>query len=135
MESKHIGIIAVIALVGFIVAVSGCTSSPSYSNGTNTSSPASASTSGSDGLVILSSNIVAGSYGEYDVIGQAVNNGSESMSYAEVNAKFYGADGSVLQSGIDNINDLGPGETWNYKIMFIGDGVPKSYKIAVGPSM
>ena len=34
----------------------------------------------------------------------------------------------------DNINDLGPGETWNFKVIYLGMGVEDvgSYKIAVG---
>lgn len=132
MKKSKYSIFGILGIIVLLVAVSGCTSNTNYTNGTNNATPASSSDSN---LVILNSKMTAGSYGEYDVTGQAMNNGSESMSYASVNAKFYDKSGNVLNSGLDNINDLGPGEKWNFKIMYMGDSAPSSYKIAVGSTM
>ena len=42
--------------------------------------------------------------------------------------------GHLPDKSPDNINDLGPGEAWNFKVMYLGMDVEDvdSYKIAIG---
>lgn len=60
--------------------------------------------------------------------------GGGEEGYAEVRVKFYDKEGAVIATFLDNINDLGPGEVWNFEVMYPGTDVEKvgSYKIAVG---
>lgn len=53
------------------------------------------------------------------VIGKAQNNGGD-LRYLEARAKFYADNGNVLSSGIDNITDLGGGDTWKFEVPFSG---------------
>ena len=87
-------------------------------------------------LTILESHKVIGEYGTVDVIGTAKNIGSSRISYGQINAKFYDKNGNLIGNGVTNINDLDPGETWSFKVMYLGtDGYTvASYKIGVGAS-
>ena len=70
------------------------------------------------------------------VVGTAKNIGGERISYGSVEVKFYDSEGILLGNGLDNINDLDPGETWKFKAMYLGSDAESvaSYKIEVGPS-
>ena len=128
---KKWGIIVGVLIIAAIVAVSGCTSNDNFKQSSNSSSSPSSGASG-EKLQILNHKMTAGSYGTYEVTGQAKNVGSSNLGYASIDVKFYDSQGNLLKSGLDNINNLGPGETWNFKAMYTGEGKPASYKIAVG---
>lgn len=51
------------------------------------------------------------------VTGEARNEGEE-LSYLEARVKFYDADGVVLASGTDHVNNVGAGETWAFEVVF-----------------
>lgn len=53
------------------------------------------------------------------VVGKAQNNGDD-LRYLEARAKFYAENGNVLASGIDNITELGGGDTWKFEITYSG---------------
>lgn len=59
---------------------------------------------------------------------------ASSLSYAEVRVKFCDKEGTLLDTSPDDINDLGPGEAWNFEVMYLGMDAEDvdSYKIAVG---
>lgn len=127
MERKTIvGLIAVVAIVA-VAMFSGCVEDPKYEEGAGT--PAE-----SKNLEILDHHMETGEFGNLIISGTAKNIGSSSLSYAEVRVKFYDKEGAVLDTSLDNINDLGPGETWNFKVMYFGMDTENvdSYKIAVG---
>lgn len=133
---KWIYILAVFAIAA-VVAVSGCTSgNDNFDNKSSDSSSSSStsSSSSSEPLQIVSHKMVSGGYGTYYVRGQAKNTGDKNLGYASVDVKFYDANGNLLDSGLDNINNLGPGETWNFEAMYLGEGKPSTYKIAAGSS-
>lgn len=50
------------------------------------------------------------------VIGHAKNVGTTALSYVEVRANFYDADGVMLSNWLDNTLDLPPGVTWEFNI-------------------
>lgn len=53
----------------------------------------------------------------------------QDLSYAQVDVKFYGKDGAVMQSGIANINNLKAGEKWNFKVYGPFEGTVANYTI------
>ena len=121
-------IVIVLIIIGIISAL-GCMESPEYSD--------SGSVSTGSEIEILEHHMETGDYGIINVVGQAKNTGSKSLSYAEIRVKFYDANDGLLDSSIDNINDLGAGETWNFKVMYLGldDEKVDSYKIAAGTTI
>ena len=127
MERKTmVGLIAVVAIVA-VAMFSGCVEDPKYEEGVGTPTE-------SKNLEILDHHMEIGEFGNLIIKGSAKNIGSSSLSYAEVRVKFYDKEGAVLDTSLDNINDLGPGETWNFKVMYFGMDTENvdSYKIAVG---
>ena len=115
-----------ISIVCAATLVIGCINSPEYGT-SNTMT-------GSSDLVILEHNPTTGDYGNLIVAGTAENTGSSSLIYAEIRVKFYDKNGALDSTSIDNINDLGPGEKWNFKVMYFGtsSGNVDNYKIAIG---
>jgi hypothetical protein len=127
MKRKTIlGLIAVVAIVA-VAMFSGCVEEPKYEEGAGTPTE-------SKNLEILDHHMETGEFGNLIIKGTAKNIGSSSLSYAEVRVKFYDKEGTLLDTSLDNINDLGPGETWNFKDMYLGTDTENvdSYKIAVG---
>lgn len=127
MKRKTIvGLIAVVAIVA-VAMFSGCVEEPKYEEGAGTPTE-------SKNLEILDHHRETGEFGNLIIKGTAKNIGSSSLSYAEVRVKFYDKEGTLLDTSLDNINDLGPGETWNFKVMYLGTDTENvdSYKIAVG---
>lgn len=131
--TKNWGLIFCVLLVASVVAVSGCTGNDNFNQSSNSSS-SSNSGSSDEKLQIVNHKMTQGSYGTYEVTGQAKNIGNTNLGYASIDVKFYDSQGNLLNSGLDNINNLGPGETWNFKALYTGEGKPASYKIAVGSS-
>ncbi|MBU4189687.1 MAG: FxLYD domain-containing protein [Candidatus Thermoplasmatota archaeon] len=90
-------------------------------------------------LEILESNMNE-EYGwaglEITVTGVAKNIGEEQLSWAEVKVKWYDANGTLLGTDTDSIQDLDAGESWNFEVPCIAYGFEEedvaSYKIAVG---
>jgi hypothetical protein len=70
-------------------------------------------------------------YGAPVVRGTAKNVSSSNLRYAFVKVKFYDAAGNVLDTLSDYIIDLGPGETWNFEVIYFGSRNVKNYKIGV----
>ena len=141
--------LAIVLIVLGTIAVLGCTESPEYSESGKVAAPSSERTESpeysesgkaaapSSELEILEHHGEIGEYGNLYVVGQAKNTGSKSLSYAEIRVKFYDADGNLLGSSFDNINDLGAGETWRFKVIYMGMDTEKvsSYKIAAGTTI
>lgn len=136
MKKYILGILGLVLII--VIASSGCTSNENFSNNKSsaTGTPDNNSASVSDSnLQIVSSKMISEGYGYYKVKGQAKNIGSETLGYASVDVKFYDKKGNLLDSGIDNINNLAPGETWNFEAYYYGDsGKPAKYVIAPGSS-
>jgi len=70
------------------------------------------------------------------IVGTAKNIGGRKISYGSVEAKFYDKNGYLLNNGLDNFNDLEPGEMWKFKIVYLGSDVSEvsTYTIDVGAS-
>ena len=61
------------------------------------------------------------------VTGQVKNNTDKNYSYVQIEIKMY-KDDTVLGSTLDNMNNLGPGETWQFKAL-ITDNECNKYTI------
>jgi len=111
------------------VSTSGCVEeSAKYSKSTPTT------TSQVADLEILEYHDEVDDFGLIHIRGKAKNVGSKALSYAEIRVKFYDVDGALLSTDIDNVNDLGPGEIWNFDVLYTGGEESKvaTYKISVG---
>lgn len=88
---------------------------------------------GGGNLVIESHRGFTSRYGNVGVRGTAVNEGDGEISYTQIEAKFYNARDTRIGSGMDNINGLGPGRTWEFECLYMGmDGDRvDSYKLEV----
>ena len=62
------------------------------------------------------------------ISGTIKNNTNRKYSYAQVTFGVYDKDGNKVDTALDNINNLGPGETWSFKAIstYTGGG---SYKL------
>lgn len=73
------------------------------------------------------------------VVGTAENVSDDELSYAAVEAKFYDSDDTVLDSFLDNVNDLGAGEQWKFDIQYpaMGDEASQvaDYEISAGTNL
>jgi len=122
---RIIGFIAITLVVMLVPSLIGCTETQ-YEPGEST--PA------TEKLQILSHGMGVTEYGAPMVTGTAKNVSSSNLSYAEVRVKFYDAAGTLLDTSLDNINDLGPAGTWSFEVIYFGSNPEnvKSYKIGVG---
>jgi len=82
-------------------------------------------------LEILDYKPTVNKYGNLYIIGHAKNVGETTIDYAEISVKFYDKDGNVVATFFDNTNNLAPGETWRFKVLYPGEEFPNSYKIQV----
>lgn len=85
-------------------------------------------------LEILESNLTYGQYGNLIVSGIAKNIAGKELNYAEVDVKFYDGSGAVLDTSLDNINNLGDGENWKFQVYYLGTDEynVKNYSISIG---
>ena len=67
----------------------------------------------------------------YSVEGTAKNTGSERVSYAQINVRFYDKNNVMIGNSLDNAADIDPGITFSFKVMYLGEGIPDHYDIAV----
>jgi hypothetical protein len=120
-----IGFIALSLITMLVPILIGCTETQYEPEG---------STVTTEKLQILSHSMTTNEYGNIVVKGTAKNISSSNFSYAEIKVKFYDASGALLDTWLDNINDLGPGETWSFEVMYLGLDTEKvkSYQIGVG---
>lgn len=109
------------------IPIAGCTAADNTTGETTSTPP----------LKILDHNGVvedAGYGTRVSVEGTAENTTTDTFAYAAVEAKFYDSNETVLESSLDNISGLGPGERWNFEIRFPGledADEAESYRVSV----
>lgn len=120
-------------------SLAGCSADTEYEGGTTTGDGGGGS---NKKLTILTHQMLRENVGSASesvkVTGTAENVSGDMLGYAEVKAKFYDENDALLESFLDNVNDLGDGEKWNFEVQYpgIGDDARKvaSYKVGVGSS-
>ena len=55
-----------------------------------------------------------------DIRGYVENKSKNTYKYVEIRYDFLDKDGVLLGNGLDNVNNLGPGEKWSYRIPAVG---------------
>ena len=121
--------IVMICVICVATLMGGCIESPEYGSGD--------SIPRSGNLVILEHHPITGDFGILTIEGIAENTGDTSLIYAEIRVKFYDENGAVVDTSLDNINDIGPGEKWNFKVMYFGTDIERidNYKVAIGTTL
>ena len=67
-------------------------------------------------------------FGVRMVCGTIINNTNRTMGYAQIEINLYDAEGSLVDSTLDNINNLEPNSKWKFKAPILEDSVT-NYKI------
>jgi len=86
-------------------------------------------------LVILQDQpLTEGSYLKMQyVVGIAKNVGGKRINMGSVDAKFFDKSGNLLSTRSDYVQDLDPGQTWRFKILYgTGTSEASTYKVEVG---
>ena len=84
-------------------------------------------------LQIESYKLERGGYGTMNIVGFAENVGGRRISWGTIEVKFYDRTGCLVGKSADFIQDLDPGETWKFNVMYYDtDGSVTSYKLGVG---
>lgn len=68
---------------------------------------------------------------ESGVRGVVQNNTEETIPYLEIEVRFYDENGSRIGDNFTNVEDLGPGRRWEWKVMFLGDGSFAEYDLTL----
>lgn len=79
-------------------------------------------------LEITEHHPCTGDFGSRMVCGTVVNNTNRTIGYAQVEINLYDNEGSLVDSTMDNINNLEPNGTWKFKAPILDNNV-SSYKI------
>lgn len=86
-----------------------------------------------DKLEITEHSLITGEYGNPIVKGTAKNISSSTITSAEIEVVFYDPFSIRLSSSTGKIENLGPGETKDFKVTYFGPTKNvESYKIEVG---
>jgi len=118
-------LVAIVLVAILIPSFTGCIETE-YEPGKDGVSPV------TEKLQILSHTGGFTDYGSPMVTGTAKNVSSSNLIYAEVRVKWYDSAGSLLDTSLDNINDLGPGQTWRFEVIYFGSEKGISYEIGIG---
>lgn len=79
-------------------------------------------------LEVTESHSCSLGYGSRAVCGTVVNNSSRNISYAQVEINLYDRNGNLVDSTMDNINNLEANGTWKFQAPIIEDNVA-TYKV------
>lgn len=113
------------------LALAGCSSNTEYENGGENGDNSGGSSDKK--LEILNDEWYTESYSA-GVKGTAENVSGDTLSYISVKVKFYDESNALIESSLDNINDLEADGKWKFDVLFPGSDTEdvSSYKIGVG---
>lgn len=63
------------------------------------------------------------------ICGTILNNSDRNLSYAQISINLYDANDALIESAMDNINNLGAGEKWKFEVGILTDKPIKKYKV------
>lgn len=141
--------IAVAASTCALTGLAGCTEETDYESGnggdddSNSSNVNGGEEEPENELELIEHELVRENEGgmaeSVSVQGEAQNASGNQLSYAEVKVRFLDESGTMLDSFIDNVNDLGDEQTWKFEVMYPGMGEDAQevadYEIAAGTSL
>jgi len=79
-------------------------------------------------LEVIEHHPCNGDFGSRMVCGTIINNTNRTIGYAQVEINLYDSEGSLVDSTMDNINNLEPNGKWKFKAIILEDNVT-NYKI------
>lgn len=136
MKKSEQQILILVALFVGVGLVSGCATETDYQQETSVGDEEQRETgsSTSQKVKILNYEDEVGEFGNMQVVGTAKNVADQRLNYVEIKVKFYNKDKVLLESFMDNTNDLSPGEKWRFKVMYPGMNAEEVeyYKVGVG---
>jgi len=126
-----------------VTFIAGCTGGTQYQTGASiadqeqtqtTPTSSTPTTKTTEKIEIIDHKMEYGEYGNLMVTGTAKNVGNSQLSYAEIRVKFYDKDNNLLETFMDNVNDLDAGQTWKFKVLYPSMNVENvdHYDIGVG---
>lgn len=117
------------------LALAGCSGDTEYEDGgeSDGNSDDSSDSSSDKKLKILNDEWYVEDY-TAGVKGTAENVSGDTLGYISIKVKFYDDSDALIESSLDNINDLEAGGKWKFDVMFPGTNTEdvSSYKIGVG---
>lgn len=129
MQRRQFIVTTAITTTGLLA---GCTSSENNGDTASGGNDSSGDGDSGDGgesekdIEIVEHELVRENEGEasesVSVQGIVKNVSGDSLSYVEVEAKFYDDSDTLLDSFMDNVNDLGDGEEWQFSVDYPGMG-------------
>lgn len=75
-----------------------------------------------NGFIVVDEDSYADDYSRY-ITGKIVNNKNYTLRYMQVTYNLYDINKNLVGTGIDNIRNVGPGETWSFKVGIFDDSV------------
>jgi len=133
--NKTLGIsLAVLALVIFLFNAKnfteGYNNTDTTTSNTQTTTQQKSSTSqvNKPRLEVTEHHPCTGDFGSRMVCGTVVNNTNRTIGYAQIEINLYDSEGSLVDSTMDNINNLEPNSKWKFKAPIMEDSVT-NYKI------
>ena len=115
-----------IILIIFLVAVFSENDSNNYSSTTDVST---VSEESKPDLEVIEHHSCSTEYGVKAVCGTVQNNTDENYSYAQISVNFYNSNGDLMESSLDNINNLGSGQKWKFKVPMLSEANVSKYEI------
>jgi len=105
-----------------VVLMSGCTTETEYQSGTpsNTEKQKETKSASEEKIKILDHQMTHDEFGSLVVVGTAENVADKQLAYAEIRVKFYDKDDVLLETFMDNINDVDPRQKWKFEVMYPG---------------
>ena len=79
-------------------------------------------------LEVLDHSPCTGDFGSRMICGTIINNTNSTKSYVQIEINLYDASGNLIDSTLDNINNLEPNGKWKFKAPIMDDNVT-NYKI------
>ena len=80
-------------------------------------------------LILLEDHKCKSEFNTKAICGTILNNSNRDLSYAHVSINLYDASGAMIESAMDNINNLEAGRKWKFEATIMTDKPIKEYKI------
>lgn len=84
-------------------------------------------------LKLVSSDYRSEGEGEYArmfVYGTCENISDSALSYAQIEVQFLTSDNTILNNGLANVNNLSPGQRWEWEVMYPEFGASNLSRVA-----
>lgn len=80
-------------------------------------------------LEVIEHHPCIGDFGSRMVCGTVMNNTNRTIGYAQVEINLYDREGSLVESTLDNINNIEPGGKWKFEAPIFSEDKVSAYKI------